>query len=301
MTNSVQKGIKYAVFTAIISGFSIFLNKYAVGAITPALVFTGSRNFVVALALLAVLLMSGKTKKIVALANKDKLNLFAIAVVGGAIPFYLFFTGLSQVPAINAALLQKTLVVWVVLFAGFVLKEKISLKQLIGVMLVIMGNFLVGGFKGFTFSTPEIMILFSALFWAAEYVIAKKVLKTVDYQLVAFSRMMFGSLLLLGAAAFSGAPVAFNFTTQNIFWLIVSISLLYGYVSSWYKALSLAPAITVSTILVSSTLITNLLSAIFVTKAVSPIIAIQSAVILVGMIVYLRATRAQQSINTIEV
>ena len=33
-------------------------------------------------------------------------NLLLIAAVGGALPFYLFFSGLAQIPAINAALAQ---------------------------------------------------------------------------------------------------------------------------------------------------------------------------------------------------
>ncbi|MDP2932757.1 MAG: hypothetical protein Q8N81_01340, partial [bacterium] len=53
------------------------------------------------------------------------------------------------------------------------------------------------------------------------------------------------------------------------FWIIIPCLLLVAYVLTWYAALKLAPAIYVAALLVPATLITNVLSAIFITHSVN--------------------------------
>ena len=87
-----KKGIYLALVTASVSGVSIFINKFAVGAISPPLVFTAVKNTGVAFLVISLLLFSRKYKLLGSISKKDALYLLLIGVVGGAIPFYLFFT-----------------------------------------------------------------------------------------------------------------------------------------------------------------------------------------------------------------
>jgi len=284
--SNTAKGIYLAFITALISGFSIFLNKYAVGIVTPPLYFTAVKNAVVALLILLVVINSKKLSSLKNLSKKELGLLLSIGVIGGSIPFYLFFTGLSQVSAINAAIIQKLMIVWVALLAGPILKEKLTKLQFTAVTVLFLSNFVIGGFKGFTFSTGELMIFASTLFWAVEYMLARKVLKSVDPDVVVLFRMGIGSLLLLGATFFTPTAKNVKLDSQSLFWMTLSVGLLFGYVISWYRALKFAKATTVVSILVASTLITNVLSAIFVTKTVTPEIAVQTALIIVGSVLF---------------
>ena len=284
--SNTAKGIYLAFITALISGFSIFLNKYAVGIVTPPLYFTAVKNAVVALLILLVVINSKKLSSLKNLSRKELGLLLSIGVIGGSIPFYLFFTGLSQVSAINAAIIQKLMIVWVALLAGPILKEKLTKLQFTAVTVLFLSNFVIGGFKGFTFSTGELMIFASTLFWAVEYMLARKVLKSVDPDVVVLFRMGIGSLLLLGATFFTPTAKNVKLDSQSLFWMTLSVGLLFGYVISWYRALKFAKATTVVSILVASTLITNVLSAIFVTKTVTPEIAVQTALIIVGSVLF---------------
>ena len=127
MAVNLRKGIYLAILTSVISGFSIFFNKFAVGIIQPPLVFTAVKNIEVGILIFAILLFSKKFNKVKKLNKREIIYLFLIGLIGGAIPFYLFFTGLSQVSAINAALIQKTLVIWVALLAiPFLEREALS-------------------------------------------------------------------------------------------------------------------------------------------------------------------------------
>jgi drug/metabolite transporter (DMT)-like permease len=292
------KGIYFAIATAFISGISIFFNKFAVGLIKPPLVFTTFKNVGVGLLIIGIIIALGKWKQIKKISKKDFYYLLAIGVIGGSLPFYLFFTGLSQIPAINAALIQKTLVFWVILLAIPFLKEKLSKLQFLAVILLFLGNLTTGGFKGFLFSQGELMILAATILWAVENVLAKKVLPNVDSDIVVAARMGFGSVILL-ISSFILAPKevlgTFHLSNMQSFLLIGSILLLLGYVMTWYRALKFAPAITVASILVASTLVTNVLSAVFITHAWTKDMGIQSLIMLIGVGLFIFATRKGSS------
>src|SRR3989344_539312 len=175
-----SKGIYLALATALISGISIFVNKFAVDAISPPLVFTAVKNSGVGLIILSFILLTGKWQLVKTLKKRQYIWLITIGIIGGSIPFYLFFTGLSTIPAINAAMIHKSLVLWVAVLASIFLKEKITKLHILAILVLFSSNYLVGGFKGFTFSTGELYILLATLFWSVETIVAKKILSEVD-------------------------------------------------------------------------------------------------------------------------
>jgi drug/metabolite transporter (DMT)-like permease len=279
------KGIFFAVVTAVISGVSIFVNKYAVIAIKQPLVFATVKNIGVAVLLFVLLLSTKKLANFRALSRRDWLLLVLVGIVGGSVPFYLFFTGLMTIPAINGALLHKTLVFWVALMAFPLLKERLSKKQMIGVALLFGANLLVGGFKGFKLSSGEFMVLMATLMWSVENIIAKKVLPHINANIVSMARMGFGAVILLIISVIT-QPAQLrgmaNLSSTQWLWVGLTVILLFGYVTTWYRALSFAPATTVSAVLVTSTLVTNVLSAVFATHTWSLTLSLQSALMLVG-------------------
>lgn len=290
MANQVSEGIKLALITALISGVSIFINKFAVDAIKPPLVFTAVKNFGVGLLILSVILSTTQVKSLKNLTKKQFINLLVIGIVGGAVPFYLFFTGLSQISAINGALIHKTLVLWVALLAVPLLKEHLSKKQAVGIFILFTSNLVVGGFKGFSFSQGELFVLLATLFWAVETIIAKKALENISADVLTLFRMGVGSLILLAVSAFiapQGLAAVFDLTGKQAFWLAATMLTLFGYVFTWYKALKIAPATTVTAVLVLSTLVTNILTALFVTyKWNIPMLLPQLLLALVGLGIY---------------
>ncbi|MGE5041312.1 MAG: DMT family transporter [Candidatus Levyibacteriota bacterium] len=270
MSSKVTKGIYLALCTAFISGVSNFVNKIAVSLVKPPLVFTAEKNLYVGLAIVGLLIFSWKFKEIKKLSGRDVLYLTLIGIIGGSIPFYLFFTGLSMIPAVNGAIIHKTLFIWVAILTIPLLKEKVSKLQILGVALLFFANFFIGGFIKFQFSAGELLVLSATLLWAVENILAKKILPHVDADIVVAARMGLGSIILM-AAAFILAPAAtmkgFNLSEVQWTWMAITVALLLGYTMTWYRALKLAPATTVASVLVSATLITNILSAIFITHA----------------------------------
>lgn len=293
------KGIYFALLTACISGVSIFLNKFAVGAVTPPLYFTAIKNSAVAVLIISVVLASGKWKEIKKISKRETKYLLLIGLIGGSLPFYLYFTGLSLIPAVNSAIIHKTLIVWVSLVAVPLLKEKIGKLQALGVFLIFAGNIFIGGFEGFEFSKGELLVLIATILWAAETILAKKVLSNVSAEITALFRMGLGSAILMVMMLIfvpNALQKTISLAPQQLFWISLTILTLTGYVLGWYKALKNAPAITVTSILALSTLITNSLSAIFITHSWNITLALQTVMIISGILLIVYSNK-NKSIN----
>lgn len=255
-----------ALSTAAISGVSNFVAKISVTAVKDPIVFTTLKNGMVAILLIGAFLLLRRWRELQTFSKSQWLKLVAIGIVGGAIPFALFFTGLTYTSALNASLIHKTLFLWVLILAIPILKERMTAWQWAGVVLVAVANIFVGGFKGFKFNLGELMILGATILWAVENIIAKKALQNASSITVSSARMVLGSIVLLVFLAFRGSsvPVA-QLSVVQWSWTLLSSALLSGYVITWYAALKRAPATYVATLLVPATLVTNALTAIFIT------------------------------------
>ena len=273
-----------ALITAVISGTNNFLTKIAVTAVKDPIVYTTLKNIIVAAFLIGIILIFGKWREIISLTRGQMLRLFAIGAIGGSVPFALFFTGLLKTSALNAGLIHKTLFVWVLLLAVPFLKERFSWVQWVGVCALFAANFVVGGFKGFSFNIGELMVLGATLLWAVENIIAKKALKDISSITVAGARMIIGSLILFAIVLGKGSTVPLStLSLEQWGWTLLTSVLLLGYVLTWYTALKHAPATYVAALLVPATLVTNMLSAIFITHTLNGIQLTQMALLAAGV------------------
>lgn len=261
----VKKGIYLAFATAIISGAANFVNKLGVSAIKDPIFYTTFKNILVSVFLVSLLLGLGKFKEIKKLRIKDWAKLVLIGIVGGSVPFVLFFTGLAQTSAVNASFIHKTLFIWVAILAVPFLSEKLNFLQLLGFGLLFAGNFITGGFGKFTFGNGEKMIIAATVLWAIENIIAKRALRKIDADIVATGRMFIGSIILFVVSLILGKGNLYtSINSEQMFWFFVTSAFLLGYVLTWYKALKYAPVTAVASILTFAFPVTSLLSAVFI-------------------------------------
>lgn len=267
----MRKGIIFALITALISGFSIFYNKLIIVKGIDPLIFNIIKNGGVAIILSLLFLPLPRIKKLVSLSGNQWKKLMLIGLIGGSIPFILYFEGLRTVAATNANLIHKTLFLWVGAIAISVLGEKLNIWQIVGYLLVAWSNLFIGGFSGFTASRGELMILTATILWSIEVIISKMTLKNIDSGIVAWGRMFFGSLILIIIALYQNKLILLTkITPVQILPILGSILLLTGYVVTFYKALKYAPATIATSVLILSTPITNILTAIFINHALPP-------------------------------
>ena len=140
-----RAGLALALAAAVISGFSVYINS----GVTPfgkayggATVYTTAKNLVAAVVLAVVpwsqppqvqggLHPAGRPAQWAALA--------AVAVIGGSIPFVLFFEGLARASSTNAAFIQKTLVIWVAVLAVPLLRERLARWHIAAIAGLVCG------------------------------------------------------------------------------------------------------------------------------------------------------------------
>lgn len=263
----MKKGIYLVLATAVISGFANFFNKFGMQALGKnAFAYTTLKNVVVALILSIIIFTPIIWPKLRKLTRKDWGKLVLIGLVGGSIPFLLFFKGLSLTSPVSASFLHKTLFIWVAILAVPVLKEKITKLQFLALGLLLFGNIIFLGFKGMAWGYAETIILIATMFWAIENVIAKITLKQVDVMLVAWGRMFFGAIFLVGFLLVTGNTAGFlEMNITQVGWLLLGAIFLTGYVTTWYSALKRLPVTVTASFLVLASPITTFLNAAFVT------------------------------------
>jgi len=257
-------GVGLAASTALISGVSIFVNGLIVKEFADPVALTGARNALVGLVLVAALAAGGGTTGVRALDRRRGAGLLAVAIIGGSVPFILFFSGLAEATGPGAAFIHKTLFIWVAALAAVVLGERLGLAQLLALGALFAGVALVGpsGLPGF--GTAELLILTATILWSVEVIIVRRLLTVegVSVRLAATARMALGALVIVGFLAVTGRIGAIaSFSAWQ--WVLVAGTglLLLGYVTSWYAALQRAPASLVTSVLVLGAVVTAALAA----------------------------------------
>jgi drug/metabolite transporter (DMT)-like permease len=255
-----NKGYLLVLATAIISGVSIFVNQFGVKIINPD-IFTGLKNIVVAIILLCLIFWFKEWKLLVKLKIKEWLTLILIGLIGGSIPFLLFFKGLAATSGASTSFIHKTLFIYVIVLAALFLKEKISKNLVIGASLLLLGNMLLLKiFNGFQFGYGELLVLFATLFWATEQIISKKVLQNISPKIVAWGRMFFGFLFIFIFWMVTGqVQLLGGLDVGQLSWVWITAVFLLGYVLTWYSGLKYIKVSTAACILSLGAPITSLL------------------------------------------
>jgi drug/metabolite transporter (DMT)-like permease len=254
-----------ALATACISGVAVFLNSYGVKAFGDATTYTTAKNVVATLVLVAIIAAMSASRREAGLTRPSQPGQWAglalVGVFGGAIAFVLFFEGLALASSVDAAFLQKTLLVWVALLAVPLLGERLGALQVAAIALLVLGQIGLAGGVTTILGRGQLMVLGATLLWAAEVIIAKRLLADLSSWTVGLTRMGIGSVVLVAWTLIRGHGGALTaLTGHQWMWVLVTGVILAGYVSTWFAALSRAPAVDVTAVLVIGAVITAVLA-----------------------------------------
>jgi drug/metabolite transporter (DMT)-like permease len=256
-------GIVLAIGAALISGLAIYLNAFAVRQLPDAAVYTTLKNAVAAVVLIAVVVGLGGVRDVRAIDRKHWPAVLVVGVIGGSVPFVLFFTGLAQASAPSAAFIQKTLFLWVAMLAVPFLGERLGRASVVGLVVLLVGQALVLPPDRIQWGTGETLILAATLLWATETVLVKRLMGSIPGTTMAALRMGVGLVVLVGYLAVSGKlGVLAGLAPTQWGWVLLTGLLLAGYVGTWFAALQRAPASVVTSVLVLGAVVTGALTAV---------------------------------------
>lgn len=255
-------GTVLAILAAVISGFAIPINKIFVVDLDPA-VFTAVRALIIGLIFLAFAGFQSKKSK-----NPFKKvpwkYLIVIGIIGGGLAFLLYFTGLSLTTTSRAAFLQKTLPIYITILAFIFLKEKVSRKQSIALLVMLIGTFLLVSSQvspAEFWTNPQLgdmLVLLATIFWGIENVLAKyAMIKDESNLVISFARMLIGSLFLFSAViALGKIGSLFTLSFYQIQNILISTGILFGYVLCYYWSIKLINVSKASALLLIAPVIT---------------------------------------------
>lgn len=296
----MHKGYLLVFFTAIISGFSIFINKFGVGLFKNPYIFTFLKNVVVAIFLSGVLVLFKDWKRLKILTKKEWLLLILIGLVGGSVPFLLFFKGLSLTSAAEGSFIHKTMFIYCAILAVIFLKEKIERKFLFGALILLFANLILLKKLPAQVNYGNFLVFLATLLWAIENTISKYVLKNLEGRQVAWARMFFGSIFILIYLAFTNqlSPILV-LSLKQIKWVLTTSIFLLGYVLTWYSGLKYIPLHQATAILLFGSPITTFLNLISKSK-VSPIEIYSAILTIFGILIVLGLKKTFEILSEIK-
>jgi drug/metabolite transporter (DMT)-like permease len=234
-------GLLLVLATAAISGLSTFVNGYAVQG-TSSDVFVTVRNLAVAGMFLPLAIFARRTRT-TPLRRIDGMRLLAIGLIGGAVPFLLFFHGLALATAtkggLTASFVYRTLFLMATVSGVLYLRERLHARVVLAAGLLLGGNYLLLSLTAPVWTDGTIYVAAATLLWAVEYTISKRTLRDLPSGIVAMGRMGLGAGFLMGYLALTAQLGGVGALTGGQWaWLLLSAVLLAAFVGTWYAGLS---------------------------------------------------------------
>lgn len=183
--------------------------------------------------------------------TKDLPRIALLALCGVAINQLLFLKGLSLTTPINASIIMVSNPIVVLFIASLLLKEKISINKIIGIICGISGALLLLLFnKSFSFGsetiTGDVMILVNSMSWAFYLVLVKPLMKKYNTFTIIKWVFLIGFFYVLPFGFSEFRQINWNEIPANIWWGIAFVVIgttFFAYVLNTYALRALSPSI----------------------------------------------------------
>ena len=229
-------------------------------------------------------------------------KIFIASLVANTIQYSVTYSGLNLIDASAAVLLVQTEVPFGVLFAYFMLKEKPTIRSLIGIFIAFIGVYILTGSPSLDgkFLGIFLTILGSGI-WALGQVLVKPLSKELKpLTLVAWLALFSGPILILLSNIFDGNSINYIKSANMDSWIIAIYlgffmqPITYG---CFYYVLKNNPLYKVLPIVTMGIPLTGLLAAIFLLKE-SPTteLYVGGSIILLGVILIVYTKKGKKII-----
>ncbi len=268
-----------ASLVPILLGFGFVIAKPAMEYFPPMLL-TGLRFFFAASILIWWFpIPRGFLKKI-----------FFVSLIANTLQYSITYTGLSMIDASAAVLLVQMEVPFGVIFAYLILKEKPTIRSIIGISIALIGVYILTGTPNLDGKFIGATLVFTgAGIWALGQVLVKPLSKEINpVALVAWLALFSGPILISLSAIFDGNTINYFKTANLNSWIIV---IFLGFIMQpisygcFYYVLKNNPIYKVLPIVTMGIPPTGLLAAIFILgEEPTKELFIGGVIILVGVI-----------------
>jgi drug/metabolite transporter (DMT)-like permease len=265
-------GYFYAGLNAVISGFAIYINSLGVSLFKDSTLYTTLKNAVVGVALLLPLVfLASRRAEWKRLTGRQWVYLLLLAVVGGSVPYALFFRGLQLSTPVASSLLNHAQFLLVAVLALFFLRERHSVLVWLALATLLVGTVWGVNVTHAKWSLGDTLVALSTVLFAAGVVLAKYLLRELSTLTVMTAKMSIGSLFLLIYVAATGRLGAIG-TLSGRQWSFVVVTglILLAFTVTAFLALRFASATVATAIPAASPLITTALVVLVPQQGLKP-------------------------------
>lgn len=262
------------------------------------MLFAGLSTLTASITLFIYLLLKGNLKSLI---NKETIKysvLIALFII--IIPSILIFTGSSKTSGINTTILLQSEIVFTLLIFGFFAIEKITLKKIIGALIVLTGTIFIIYNGSTDINTGDLLIIAGTFFYPIGNIFAKKALKITSPSAILFIRSFLGGIILIILSLIFENQSATLGKLSN-YWPLILLNGIFIYHLSiilWYegiKRIDVSKAVSIS---IGSYPAFSLLFAILFLKEIPTIYQLVGFVtIILGILILTKKSRKMETIK----
>jgi drug/metabolite transporter (DMT)-like permease len=274
------------VFQQLIAAGTHIVAKTVVQDIEPVSL-TFFRSIVTA-ALLVIALLLRRTRW--RIERRDYLSLIWLSLLAVPINQFLFFDRISRTTASNAALLYATTPVVVLVLSRFILKELLTWKKVVGVIIALIGVTFIIFEDGFELNSSHtygnLLLMVAVLAWSLFTIFGKPMIQKYGAFYVTSLVLIIGMVLYLPIGLLVGSPIPLESLSardlEGLLYFAVGTSFL-GYFL-WYFALGRMEAGKVAIFSNAQPFLTTLLAVVLLSQSVSPTFVLGGVVTISGVV-----------------
>lgn len=247
------------------------------------------------IALVIFLTISGRIKKVLKVPRRDILISLGLGVFGFFLYQIFTLSALARIPASMNSVLISINVVFIVVLAFFILKERIVLIRIIGIVLALGGVVLVTFNAGFSIGEGANKVdllgvgfsLMAALSFAIYSVIGKKILTANDPLIIVALALLSGAVLLtiLTASTVGFSELFFSGWQTMLLIIFLGLTMIGIAYPLWFTSLKRLPASHASIYIYLTPVFAVILSLIILKERFSWLFWVGGILVLTGIII----------------
>ena len=259
LVNQIRKAVFLTVLSGVLWGSSFPAIKIGLKYIDPYM-FVFLRFFSAAIIMFIILLFTRKLD--IKFANK---RIWGLGILNG-VSYLLQYVGMAFTAASKSSLLVNLTAVWVAIISWVLLKERFGKKKLLGIILSIIGVFLITTNLNFSELTQgmllgDILVLSSGVGWSFFIVYNKKYIDDAENSFQFMAWVLFITVIPLIPFIPLSSSVSLNLPIEA--WFAIAYTAIFCWIvpySLWLKGLKHISSVTSTVVLLTEVVVAIIIS-----------------------------------------
>ena len=281
--NRTRKAVFLTVLSGVLWGSSFPAIKIGLRYIDPYM-FVFLRFFSAAIFMFIILLFTRKLD--IKFANK---RIWGLGILNG-VSYLLQYVGMSFTAASKSSLLVNLTAVWVAIISWFLLKERFGKKKLLGIILSIIGVFLITTNLNFSelakgMFLGDILVLSSGVGWSFFIIYNKKYIDDAENSFQFMAWVLFITVIPLIPFIPLSSSVSLNLPIEA--WFAIAYTAIFCWIvpySLWLKGLKHISSVTSTVVLLTEVVVAIIISYFMLDEVFTLISSAGALIILLAIV-----------------